>query len=355
VGDAVRRLIPAVAFERAEEIYFPLEKSDDETLNTRTAAIFKYIKAHAPVRAEKLTKEFEGDIRPMLRHLIRDGYVGVDTVIKEVRGASEEIAVLNPEADAIILSKPRTPEEQRRLFAEIAENGRIRVKLLLDAGYKPSHIKSLQKKGLIFLEKKEVIRNPYGALPSEKPKKLILNEEQNAAYERLSALLADEKPHAALLYGVTGSGKTGVILSLCEKALESGKTAIVLIPEIALTWQSVTAFTSRFGDRIAVMHSGLSDGERFDAYKRIRRGEIDIVLGTRSAIFAPIPRLGLIVIDEEQESAYKSDMSPKYHARDIAKFRAASANALLVMASATPSVESFYEAQCGKYELVKLN
>lgn len=355
VGDAVRRLIPAVAFERADEIYFPLEKSaENADLNTKTASILEYIIAHAPVRAEKLTTEFGADIRSILRRLIKDGYIGTDTVIKEARGASEEIAVLNPNADAIILLKPRTPEDQRRLFAEISENGRIRTKLLLDAGYKQTHIKALEKKGLIFLEKKEVIRNPYGSLFLEKPQQLILNEEQKAAYERLSALLADEKPHAALLYGVTGSGKTGVILSLCERALEIGKTAIVLIPEIALTWQSVTAFTSRFGARIAVMHSGLSDGERFDAYKRIRRGEIDIVLGTRSAIFAPIPNLGLIVIDEEQESAYKSDMSPKYHARDIAKFRAASAGALLVMASATPSVESFYEAQCGKYELVKL-
>ena len=355
VGDAVRRLIPAVAFERAEEIYFPLEKpTEGADLNTKSENLLEYVKEHHSVRGEKLLKEFGVDIRPILRQLVRDGFIGIDTVIKEARGASEEIAVLNPDGDALVLSKPRTPEDQRRLFAEIAENGRIRTKLLLDAGFKQAHIKALEKKGLIFLEKKEVIRNPYGDLSIGQPQKLILNEEQTAAFQRLSALLTDEKPHAALLYGVTGSGKTGVILSLCEKALAENKTAIVLIPEIALTWQSVTAFTSRFGDRIAVMHSGLSDGERFDAYKRIRRGEIDIVLGTRSAIFAPIPRLGLIVMDEEQEAAYKSDMSPKYHARDIAKFRAASTGALLVMASATPSVESFYEAQCGKYELVKL-
>ncbi len=355
VGDAVRRLIPAAAFERADEIYFPLEKSTENAdFSPKTAELYAYISAHAPVRAEKLTKEFGADFRSALRKLLRDGYLGADTVIKEVKGASEEIAVATPNADAIILSKPRTPEAHRTLFVQIAENGRIPVGELLSAGYKMPQIKALEKKGLIFLEKKEVIRNPYAELSTEKPQKLILSEEQNAAFERLSALMAEDKPRAALLYGVTGSGKTGVILSLCEKALADGKTAIVLIPEIALTWQSVTAFTSRFGDRIAVMHSGLSDGERFDAYKRIRRGEIDIVLGTRSAIFAPIPRLGLIVIDEEQEAAYKSDMSPKYHARDIAKFRAASANALLVMASATPSVESFYEAKNGKYELVTL-
>ncbi len=355
VGDAVRRLIPAVAFERANELYFPAgERPADVIFNTKTAAVYEYIASHAPVRAEKLEAQFGADIRPLLRRLLRDGYIGVDTVIKEARGAVEEIASVNPAGDAMILSKPRTPEVQRRLFAEISEHGTIRTKLLIDAGFQSTQLKSLEKKGLIFLQKKERIRNPYADILPEKAAPLVLNDEQTAAYDRLCTLMADPKPHAALLYGVTGSGKTGVILALCEKALAEKKTAIVLIPEIALTWQSVTAFTSRFGDRIAVMHSGLSDGERFDAYKRIRRGEIDIVLGTRSAIFAPIPNLGLIVIDEEQESAYKSDMSPKYHARDIAKFRAAASDSLLVLASATPSLESYYEASCGKYELIKL-
>ena len=164
----------------------------------------------------------------------------------------------------------------------------------------------------------------------------------------------EKKPHAALLYGVTGSGKTSVILSLCEKAVSDGKSVIVLVPEIALTRQTVAVFVSRFGERAAVIHSGLSDGERFDAYKRIRRGDISVVLGTRSAIFAPLGNIGLIVIDEEQEYTYKSDMSPKYHARDVAKHRAAAHGALLLMASATPSVESFHEAETGKYTLVKL-
>ncbi len=354
VGDAVRRLIPASAFERASEVWFPLENPPYEALNLKASAVYEHIRAHAPIRGEKLATAFGEEIRPVLRHLVKNGYVGVDTVIKEVRGASEEIAVLNPAGDAILLSKPRTPDDQRRLFTEISERGRIRTRELLEMGFKQSHIKALEKKGLIFLEKLERIRNPYADIVPPKAEPLVLNDEQQTAFDRLSALMAEEKPRAALLYGVTGSGKTGVILALCEKAITNGKTAIVLIPEIALTWQSVTAFTSRFGDRIAVIHSGLSDGERFDAYKRIRRGEIDIVLGTRSAIFAPIPRLGLVVIDEEQEAAYKSDMSPKYHARDIAKFRVASAGALLVMASATPSVESYYEAQNGRYELVKL-
>ncbi len=355
VGDAVRRLIPASAFERAEEIYFPLgDIVPSEKLSPRLVPLYEAIVKNAPMRAESLRKKLGEDIRPALRRLLSEGLVGCDTVIKDSGDAFEEFAVPDPAGDAIVLSKPRTPESHRLLYTQILEGDKVSTRVLAEAGFKSAQWKALEKKGLIRLIKEERIRNPYAGKGQEAAKALTLTEEQQAAFDRLSSLMSEEKPHAALLYGVTGSGKTGVILALCEKALQDGKTAIVLIPEIALTWQSVTAFTSRFGDRIAVMHSGLSDGERFDAYKRIRRGEIDIVLGTRSAIFAPIPRLGLIVIDEEQEAAYKSEMSPKYHARDIAKFRAAKTDSLLVLASATPSVESFYEAKNGRYALVTL-
>lgn len=355
-GDAVRRLIPADAFAKANE-YYSAELSalkEELSLNAKAETVFLFIAAHSPLRAERLEKEFGEEIRPTVRKLISEGLVTVDTVIKETKGASEEFAVPIEGADTAILAKPRTPESHRHLYAHIAENGRIPVATLLEEGYKTAQIKALEKKGLIILEKKEVIRNHYGELPKE-DKKLCLSEEQEKAYTTLSALAETGEPRAALLHGVTGSGKTSVILALCEKVIGNGRKAIVLIPEIALTWQSVSAFTSKFGDRIAVMHSGLSDGERFDAYKRIRRGEIDIVLGTRSAVFAPLSDIGLIVIDEEQETAYKSDMSPKYHARDIAKHRVAAHGGLLVMASATPSVESYREAVSGKYTLVTLS
>ncbi len=358
-GDAVRRLIPADAFARADEYYTAKEPHElpaepEKKLNERSARLFAYIASHSSVRAERIEKEFGADIRPCLRGLLADGYITVDTVIKEAAGASEEIAAVIPNADASILMKPRTPEAQKEIYARMAEAERIAVKELIADGYKIAQIKALCKKGLISLEKKEVIRNHYADFSAER-KELRLTEEQQKAYETLAALAEDDAPHAALLHGVTGSGKTSVILALCEKVIASGRKAIVLIPEIALTWQSVSAFTSKFGERIAVMHSGLSDGERFDAYKRIRRGDIDIVLGTRSAVFVPLSDIGLIVIDEEQETAYKSDMSPKYHARDIAKHRAAAHNALLVMASATPSVETYREAVSGKYTLVTLS
>lgn len=358
VGDAVRRLIPAEAFAQADDYYFAAPDSADRLIkqqNAKTAAVFSYITAHSPVSAAKLEKEFGTELRPVLRALCTDGLILSDTRIRESKGAAEDIAILVPDADLTKLSLPRTPEAYHRLYEKIKETGQIATSILKEAGFKPAHIKALEKRGLIRLEKREVLRNHYKDFNQNTPKIERLSEEQQAAFLKLSALMEADGPHAALLHGVTGSGKTSVILALCESAIEKGKTAIVLVPEIALTWQSVSVFTACFGDRIAVIHSGLSDGERFDTFKRIKRGEASLVLGTRSAVFAPLKNIGLIVIDEEQEATYKSDMAPKYHARDIAKHRAAAHGALLVMASATPSVESYYGAQTGKYELVSLS
>ena len=355
MGDAVRRLIPADAFAKATEFFSP--KSIDacvrDAFSPRMKAVFAFIEAHAPVREERLVKEFGADVSPVLRKLLAEGHLISELTIKENKGASKEIIYPVSDADTGILLKPRTPESHRTLFARICEQESIDAETLIAEGFSSAQIKALAKKGLILIEKQEFLRNHYGSL-SLSPSALRLSDEQQKAFETLSAFMEEQKPHAALLHGVTGSGKTSVILALCEKAISMGRKAIILIPEIALTWQSVEAFTSRFGEKIAVMHSGLSDGERFDAYKRIRRGDIDIVLGTRSAIFAPLSNIGLIVIDEEQESAYKSDMSPKYHARDIAKHRAAANHSLLLMASATPSVESRREAEKENYALVRL-
>ena len=181
-----------------------------------------------------------------------------------------------------------------------------------------------------------------------------LSQEQQAVYEGLACQL-NGKASAALLHGVTGSGKTMVILKLLDDVLAKGKTAIVLIPEISLTPQMISLFCARYGELVAVSHSGLSVGERMDEWKRIRSGSAKIVLGTRSAVFAPVTDLGLVVMDEEQEGAYKSESTPRYHARDIAKYRCAGQNALLLMCSATPSVDSYYRAEQGIYRLYSLN
>ena len=215
-------------------------------------------------------------------------------------------------------------------------------------------IKTLEKQGIITIEEQETFRRPNITVFKNNDEKIELNAQQRDVFERLTPLLESSSPEAALLYGVTGSGKTIVYIKLIEKAIALGKTAIVLVPEIALTPQTVNAFSSFFGDCVAVIHSALGAGERYDEWKRIRSGEVKVVIGTRSAVFAPLSNLGLIVIDEEQEHTYKSESTPRYHARDIAKFRANFSGALLLLASATPSVESMYAAKSGNYNLFRL-
>ena len=182
-----------------------------------------------------------------------------------------------------------------------------------------------------------------------------LNEQQQAAFEGLSALAAAGKPAAALLYGVTGSGKTQVYIRLIRQVLDRGRTAIVLVPEIALTPQLLRSFTAQFGDAVAVLHSSLRAGERYDEWKRLRTGKARVAIGTRSAVFAPLKDLGLVILDEEQEATYKSENVPKYHARDVAKYRCTQSGALLVLGSATPSVESMYLARAGVYHCFTLS
>ena len=221
------------------------------------------------------------------------------------------------------------------------------------AGVSAASLKTLVSRGIVLERRKELFRNPYagrGRMPDDSP----LSAEQQSAANELSSLAAEGKPCAALLFGVTGSGKTRVIKAVVNSVISRGKSVIILVPEISLTGQTVDLFCGYFGDRVAVVHSSLSEGERLDVWKRVRAGEVDVVIGTRSAIFAPLDNLGLIVIDEEQEHTYKSDMNPKYHARDVARYRAAKNNAMMLLASATPSFESFYRARSGVYRLVTL-
>ncbi len=216
-------------------------------------------------------------------------------------------------------------------------------------------IKALRDKGLIASEEIEVFRLPvdYDAIPkSISPR---LTDEQQSAVENVLGSVAQNRSDTFLLHGVTGSGKTEVFLNCIERVLSMGKTAIVLVPEISLTPQMVTRFASRFGKRIAVLHSALSIGERNDEYKRIKNGEADVVIGARSAIFAPLKNIGIIVIDEEHETSYKAENAPTYHAREVAQFRAKQEQATLLLASATPSMESFYQAEQGKYRLLSLS
>ena len=212
-----------------------------------------------------------------------------------------------------------------------------------------SVLNTLKKHNVVEFYNKEIMRNPYLTSKEVCKEDIVLSPEQNDAYLQNRQLLG--KSGVSLLFGVTGSGKTQVYLKLIDDVLNEGKDAIVLVPEISLTPQVLEKFRSRYGSKTAVIHSGLSLGERNDEFKRIDRGEAKIVIGTRSAVFAPVHNLGIIIIDEEQEQTYKSERTPCYNARDVAKFRTKYNNALLLLGSATPSIESYSNALKGKYFL----
>ena len=247
-------------------------------------------------------------------------------------------------------------EGQREIVRFLLEVGSADMELVRALhGVTSAQVKALEAKGIIKVLATETVRNPYAAYAKDRDlSEIVLSDEQQSAFNTIQSLYEDEKAKAALLYGVTGSGKTKVILKAIDRTIADGKTVIMLVPEISLTPQTVNIFCRRYGERVAVIHSSLSKGERLDAWRRIKAGEVDLVIGTRSAIFAPLENIGLIVIDEEHEHTYKSESDPKYHARDIAAYRCGRWGALMLLASATPSLESFYKAKQGTYTLVTL-
>jgi len=276
---------------------------------------------------------------------------GSDAVIRRIGDKTMKMLRLTGEEP----SRPLTGK-QRQLY-ELLEN--VGCASLREACYFTGVGKTvadkLVKSGAAVYFDEEVYRSPFrsGPVNSSVGRKTALSPEQQKAADILTGMM-DKAGGTALLHGVTGSGKTLVYMSVIDKAVSEGKKALVLVPEIALTPQTIERFRACYGQRAAVMHSGLSMSERLDEWKRIRAGLADVVVGTRSAIFAPLENLGVIVIDEEQEHTYKSESSPRYDAREIAAFRARYNGALLLLTSATPSVDSYYRAQKGDYTLVEL-
>lgn len=216
-----------------------------------------------------------------------------------------------------------------------------------------SVLQSMEGQGVIHVDVRQRYRNPYKGLQSAKTD-ISLNEEQEKAVGHFVSDYQSGKRDVYLLHGVTGSGKTEVYMHCIQKVIEEGRQVIVLIPEIALTFQTVRRFYERFGDRVSVMHSRLSAGERFDQYMRAKNRDIDIMIGPRSALFSPFPDLGLIVVDEEHESSYQSEMPPKYHAREVAVHRAEMLGASVILGSATPSMEAYYRTKQGEYQLLTM-
>ena len=250
---------------------------------------------------------------------------------------------------------PQKPKPGPRQLAAVQalQSGPLTAHQLDEVGISKPTLDTLCEKGVLAVAQQDKALDLFGDIPFD-PQPITLAEEQQRAYDALLPDLEDGNPHAALLHGVTGSGKTVVFLKLIERTLELGRTALVLVPEISLTPQMIRRLKSTFGSRLAVQHSALNNTERLLQWRMIQQGNADIVVGTRSAIFSPLQNIGLIIIDEEQEHTYQSESAPRYDAHDVAKKRAAMENSLLVFASATPLTETYYAAESGKYKLLTL-
>lgn len=367
--DAVRAMVPASSILRLRELYAVADGaagSDVSDIRASDLSVLDFIRERGEVALPALRERFAVQVEGSLRRLLRRGMLTKRVELdREKAEKTERVWSLSCSAElARELAAGRTCEGRAALRSKkhrevlsvlLADNEPMRgATLCAAANATNQQLRALEEKGLICSEEVRVDRNPYAEIPFVGREERKLNEEQAAALETLSSLAFSGEAKAALLHGVTGSGKTSVMIALIDRLIDAGRGVILLLPEIALTPQSVAIFCSRYGQRVAVIHSALTGGERYDAYCRIRSGEADIVIGTRSAVFAPVRQLGAIIIDEEQEHTYKSDQDPKYHARDIARYRCAHNRALMLLASATPALESYKKAMDGVYTYVPL-
>ncbi len=357
-GEAIRSITPSAAFSKLEEYLTctaPLPEYYAE--NTKEHDIYTYISENSPCTKQDVIKRFGQSATKAVNTLLTCKALDCDISVKDatnIKVVSFYHTMLS-ESEIIDLFEKRIlrSKNHREILEFLFEHGKSEQSEVTSAlGVSTAQIKALVEKGYVICTEHERYRIPYSSKMI--PESVILNEAQTHAVDTITALTKSGEPKAALLYGVTGSGKTQVMRAVMENVISSGKSVILLVPEISLTPQTIAFFSASFGDRTAVIHSGLSAGERFDAWRRIKKGEVDICIGTRSAIFAPFENLGLIIIDEEQEHTYKSDQSPKYNAKDVAAFRCSKHNCTLLLASATPSIESYHKAMTGVYTLCEL-
>lgn len=276
---------------------------------------------------------------------------------KNKTGIFVSLALEKEKIQEYILNNKIKSEKQIRILNYLIENDKtMQPELIEKTETSRAIIKTLEKNGLLKLQEEKVIRNPLKNKNIKQTNKLKFTEEQEEAYTKVSNAIEKQEYKKYLLHGVTGSGKTEIYLQLIEKVINEGKSAIMLVPEISLTPQMINRFIERFGkDIIAVLHSKLSVGERYDSWERIENGEARIVIGARSAIFAPVCNLGIIIIDEEHDSSYKSEMAPRYNAKEVATQIAKYNNIPLLLGSATPDIVTFYKAQNEDIELLKLS
>ncbi len=354
--DALHAILPIGLWYQHREIWTLCGNVDGETLTDKELQLverlrqgeqsFSDLQAAQPQARAILQKLQEMGLASCRRESSRRTADKTDKLIS--------LAIGPEEAEALLREKRNRAPRQADALAFLMKNGETSLhELLYFTGISRGAVTKMVHAEILSQREQEVFRVQLRPADSKAPQ-IRLNEEQQTAYDQILQRIHGGKPGVTLLQGVTGSGKTEIYISLAQRLLQEGKTAMILVPEIALTPQMMQRFSAYFGEDVALLHSGLGIAERYDQYKRIRKGMAKIVLGTRSAVFAPLSHLGMIVIDEEQEGSYESENPPCYHARDIAKFRCAREGAWLVLGSATPTVETAYLAQKGDYHLALL-
>ena len=349
--DAVRALVPAGLTHKLNNYYSANKEFADVSLLSKDEKdIYLYLSNNLEKSEGDIIKIF-GVTPEFLKKMAEKEALLLSLETKQkIKDATQKYVALSKDFDLETKLTPR----QKEVVDLLVDAGAASVKeICYFTGVTTSVVDGLIKKGALLPFDKVVYRSVNkNTVP--KPDEIKLTEEQQKAFEGLKTLYESPDPKTALLYGVTGSGKTKVFLKLVDCAVAENKGVIVMVPEISLTPQLLSVFSSRYGDKIALFHSSLSLGQRMDEWKRIKEGKALIALGTRSAVFAPMENLGLVIMDEEQEHTYKSEQSPRFHARDVSAFRIKQSGGLLVLASATPAVETFTKAKSGKISMFTL-
>ena len=363
--EAVKTILPAGLWYRLREVWHLAEGVDREAAAAlcgnirRAGAVLDVLWASGGSAGLEALRDACGqEAESTLRAMEKTGTVRCETEAARKIGDKTRrmvsLAVSAEDALAMTEAKRRSAPARYEVVRLLAATGRASAAdVCYFTGASTRTLKAMEKAGLLAFSEEEELRVPQ-ATEVEPGAPIVLNGEQQAAYDGILSLMDSGKPEAALLHGVTGSGKTQVYLRLVQEALDRGKTAMVLVPEIILTPQMMRKFSSYFGSKVCMLHSSLRMTERYDQWKRIRRGEVQVVLGTRSAVFSPLKNLGLLILDEEQEGSYQSENPPRYHTRDVAKFLCAREKAVLLLGSATPTVESAWAAEEGTYHLFQL-
>ena len=361
--DAIRVMLPAGLWFRTRLTVSLTEDRSwkDKTIRKEGAAeLLELLESLGGTAQEEALRNLISDedtLREVLSYLRQKKWITCQTdFLRKTQDKSEKIATLaqSPEETmAYAASRPKSAAMQRQVLELLCSVGSVAVKdLCYFTGASTATVNRLEKLGYLTLSQRPVLRCRE-IRPAKLSGPLVLNEEQQVCFEGLASQMAQKEPGVALLYGVTGSGKTSVYIRLIQTCLENGKSAMLLVPEIALTPQLLGILAAYFGTQVAVLHSSLSAAERYDQWKRVKSGDARVVVGTRSAVFAPCTP-GLLILDEEQEHSYKSESAPRYDAKEVAIWRGARENALVVLGSATPSIESMYRAKTGLYRLYTL-